>query len=81
MFVTRAFVQQRAILAAHSELALQVASLEKKLLAGLQIIREHDDRLDASEAQIEALIEAIRALQTPPAAPRRAIGFRTGDGE
>ena len=79
VYVVRAFIQQRAMLAAHSDLSIQLARLEKKLLAGLQIIREHDDTLLDHESQIEALIEAINEIRTPPATSHRPIGFRTDD--
>ena len=73
----RAFVRMREMLIAHTDLSLQLERLERKLLAGLQIIREHDDTLLAHDSQIEALIEAINEIRTPPTSPRRPIGFRT----
>jgi hypothetical protein len=81
VFVTRAFVQQRAMLMAHADLAVKLERLEKKLLAGIQLLHEHDDRLDAGEVKIDALIEAIRELHALPDAPRRPIGFRSADSE
>ncbi|HOS43175.1 MAG TPA: ORF6N domain-containing protein [Armatimonadota bacterium] len=79
VYVVRAFVQQRAMLAAHGEMALKLERLERKLLASLQLIHEHDDRLDTVERHIEALLEAVRALMAPPTASRRRIGFRVDD--
>lgn len=76
VYVVRAFMQQRTMLAAHSELALKLEQMERKLLASLQVIHEHDDRLDATEAQLDALIEAVRALMDVPQSPQRTIGFR-----
>jgi hypothetical protein len=81
VFVVRAFVQQRAMLAAHADLSLQLERLERKLLAGLQMLREHDDTLQVHESHIEVLIEAINKLRTPPPPARRSIGFRSSDEE
>lgn len=72
VFVVRAFIQQRAMLAAHAELALRQERMEKRLLAALQL-------LDAHDAQIDAILEALRELMTPPPAPARSIGFRPGE--
>ena len=65
VFVVRAFVRLRTLLATHKELAAKFAELEKKLTV-------HDD-------QIRLIIEAIKQLMTPPEPPtRRPIGFRVG---
>jgi len=79
VFVVRAFVQQRTLLTAHADLALQLERLERKLLSSVNLLREHDDTLLAHESQIEVLIEAINAIRTPPESPRRPIGFRAGE--
>lgn len=77
VYVVRAFIQQRAMLAAHVDLSLQLERLERKLISSVNLLREHDDTLVAHESQIKALIEAINAIRTPPATPRREIGFRS----
>lgn len=79
VYVTRAFVQQRQLLLNHAELSQQLARLERKLIASVNLLREHDDSLTVHESQIEALIEAINDIRTPPAAPRRPLGFRASD--
>jgi hypothetical protein len=62
IFVVRAFVKLRSLLATHKELAAKVAELERKLVT-------HDE-------QIVALIEAIKQLMAPPPPPtKRGIGF------
>ena len=61
VFVVRAFVRLRGVLAAHKELADQLAKLE--------------DRVGTHDQQIQAVFEAIRQLMTPPDPPRRRIGF------
>ena len=81
IFIVRAFVRLRAMLLANAELAYKLEHLERKLLAGIQIIHEHDGRLDATEAQIDSIIEAIHALQMPPVISKRPIGFLVDEEE
>ena len=62
VFVVRAFVQLREVLAGHKELARKIAQLERKL-------GDHDD-------QILVLVEAIKQLMDPKPPPQtRRIGF------
>ena len=62
VFVVRAFVQLREMLAGHKELAQKIAQLERKL-------GDHDE-------QIMVLIEAIKQLMDPEPPPKaRRIGF------
>ncbi len=63
LFVVRAFVKLREMLATHKELAHKLAELEKKL-------QNHDE-------SIRSLVVAIRQLMTPsePEPPKRRIGF------
>jgi len=62
VFVVRAFVQLRGVLAGHKELARKISQLEKKL-------GDHDQ-------QIMVLIEAIKQLMDPKPPPKtRRIGF------
>ena len=70
VFVVRAFVRLRNALAQHKELAAKLNELEGK-------VEKHD-------GQIVTLIQAIRQLMaSPPAPPRKPIGFRTemGNGQ
>ena len=62
IFVVRAFVKLRQLLATHKELASKVAELERKL-------GDHDEAIGAIVAAIKQLMEP------PPAPPRRKIGF------
>jgi len=67
VFVVRAFVRLRRMLAQNKELAANLAELQGKL--------EKHDR------QIIALIDAIRELMAPPPeAPSRKIGFQSEAG-
>ncbi len=63
VFVVRAFVKLREILATHEELAHKLAELERKL-------QNHDE-------SIQSLVAAIRQLMRPsePETPKKRIGF------
>jgi phage regulator Rha-like protein len=63
LFVVRAFVKVREMLAANRQMAAKIGELEQ--------------RLDTHDASIHDLIDAIRELMIPPEAPRRKIGFQT----
>src|SRR4030067_1120374 len=63
VFVVRAFVKLREVLATHRELARKLAELERKL-------QNHDE-------SIQSLVVAIQELMTPSESepPKRRIGF------
>jgi phage regulator Rha-like protein len=62
VYVVRAFVKLREMLAAHKQLARKLAELEA--------------RLDSHDEQIVSLVKAIRELMTPPPeSKRKRIGF------
>jgi len=65
VFVVRAFVRLRGVLASHKELAQKLAELERR-------IEGHDEH-------IRSLFEAIRQLMAPPDRSRKPIGFRPGE--
>lgn len=65
LYVVRAFVKLRTLLATHKELAQKLNELERKTA-------QHD-------ADIHAIVKALRQLMTPPAKPKRRIGFRVGE--
>jgi phage regulator Rha-like protein len=62
VFVVRAFVRLREMLATNQQLASKIDELEQ--------------RLDTHDASIQELIEAIRELMVPEPATGRRIGFR-----
>jgi hypothetical protein len=66
VYVVRAFVQLRTLLATHKALAAKLHELERKLTT-------HDQA-------IAGILEAIRQLMAPPAPKRRGIGFVIEDG-
>jgi hypothetical protein len=72
VFVVRAFVQMRDLLGGTKELARQLADLEKKLTA----------RLDVHETVIVDVLRRVMEIldppPLPPEPPRRRIGFHTG---
>jgi len=61
IFVVRAFVRLREILATHRRLARKLKELEARL-------GEHDE-------QIQVIFEAIHQLMSPPDKPPKKIGF------
>ena len=66
VYVVRAFVRLRQVLATHKELAHKLAELER--------------RVGTHDAAIRELVIAIRRLaEPPPGPPRPRIGFRRGD--
>lgn len=65
VYVVRAFVKLREVLASNTELARKLEALEKSVAT-----------LDARTChQFEEVYRAIRALMAPPAAKSRPIGF------
>jgi hypothetical protein len=62
VYVVRAFIRLREVLAAHTELSHKLAELEM--------------RVDGHDEQIAAMIEGIRQLLAPPETPPRKLGFR-----
>ena len=65
LFVVRAFVRLRQVLASHRELARRVAEVEGRS-------KRHDD-------QIHSLVEAIRQLTAAPESKSKRIGFGAGE--
>jgi len=67
VFVVRAFVRLREMLATNHQLASKIDELEQ--------------RLDTHDASIQELIEAIRELMAPEPASGRRIGFQLPAGK
>ena len=70
VYVVRAFVKMRSVLAEHKDLAQELADVERKLT----------ERLDAQEFAIIEVLRRIMLLLDPPPPPpdppKRRIGFR-----
>jgi phage regulator Rha-like protein len=62
IFVVRAFLRLREMLATHKALAAKLAELEQ--------------RLETTDSKVVEIVKAIRMLTTPPEKPVRQIGFR-----
>lgn len=67
VYVVRAFVQLRDLLAGNKELARRLVDLERHLTRKLA---DHDQA-------IADILDAIRQLMNPPQPPKRPIGFAT----
>lgn len=76
VYVVRAFVRQREMLAANRELAAKLDTLEQKT----ELLSVHHDNLAANtRAQFRQVFDAIRQLMAPPSPPKQSIGFVTND--
>lgn len=70
IYVVRAFVQLRELLAGHKELAKRLDELETRM----------ERKLMTQDQAIAGILDAIRQLMAPPPVPRkRSIGFVTGE--
>ena len=65
VFVVRAFVKLREVLASNQELAKRLEELEARI----------QKKLTGHDQAIAAILSAIRQLMNPPAPTRRPIGF------
>ncbi len=68
VYVVRAFVQQRELLASNKDLARQLHALEQRI----------ERKLGSHDQAIAGLIDTLRQLMAPPnppVAPKRPIGF------
>ena len=72
LFVVRAFVRLREVLATHKELARKLEELERKTEA---LALGHDTLAASTRAQFKEVIDALRALMTSPEPKKRPIGF------
>ncbi len=74
VYVVRAFVRLREVLASNRELALRLDDLEEKTEA---LALQHDTFAHNTRGQLKQVFETIRQLMTPPDPPKRPIGFVT----
>ena len=65
LYVVRAFLKTREMLASNADLANKLVELEAKL----------GHKLISHDKAIASILAAIRHLMMPPASPRRGIGF------
>ena len=78
VYVVRAFVRLREVLASNRELALRLDDLEEKTEA---LALQHDTFAHNTRTQLKQVFETIRQLMTPPDPPKRPIGFVTTEEE
>ena len=77
LYVVRAFVQLREVLATHKDLATKLATLERQTQA---LALKHDTLAQNTRLQLKQVFEAIRELMTPPEpVKKRRIGFVNDD--
>ena len=79
VYVVRAFVQLREVLATHKDLATKLATLERQMQS---LALKHDTLAQNTRIQLKQVFEALRELMTPPeppTPPKRSIGFVIDD--
>ncbi len=77
VYVVRAFVRLREVLASNKELAKRLDDLEQATEA---LSLQHDAFARNARAQLKQVFDAIRELMTPPEAQKkRRIGFISGE--
>ena len=77
VYVVRAFVRLREVLASNVELAKRLDDLERTTEA---LSMQHDTFARNTRAQLKQVFDAIRELMTPPEPQKkRPIGFISGD--
>jgi cell division protein FtsL len=72
IYVVRAFVRMRELVAAHQDLAKRLAELEEKTEA---LTLQQDTFAHNTRVQLKQVVEAIRQLTMPADPPKRQIGF------
>jgi hypothetical protein len=72
IYVVRAFVALRSVLADNRALARRLEALEKRTA---EIDSKHDAFASATRAELAQIIATLRRLMTTPEPPRRPIGF------
>ena len=77
VYVVRAFVRLREVLASNKELSKRLDDLERTTEARAL---QHDQFARNTRVQLKQVFDAIRELMTPPELPKkRPIGFVTGE--
>lgn len=74
VYVVRAFVRLREVLASNKELAKRLDDLEQKTEA---LALRHDSFARNTRGQLKQVFDAIRELMVPPEPKKRPIGFVT----
>jgi hypothetical protein len=75
VYVVRAFISMREAIVSNKELELRLDKLEDQ---GATLVSRQDNLEHESRLQIQKILDALRALVTPPVSPtKRPIGFIT----
>ena len=74
VYVVRAFVRLRALIATQRNLAARLDELEEKTE---RLALAHDTFSRNTRTQLKQVFDAVRELMTPPDPPKRPIGFIT----
>ncbi|MBX7227992.1 MAG: ORF6N domain-containing protein [Burkholderiaceae bacterium] len=77
VYVVRAFVQLRELVATHQNLAKRLDVLERRLEEKTELVSmKHDTLSRDTRGQFKQVFDALRALMSPPdLPPKRPIGF------
>lgn len=76
IYVVRAFVRPRALIATQGDQIKRLDELEEKTET---LALQHDTFAHNTRSQLKQVFEAIRQLMAPPDPPRRPIGFVAPD--
>jgi hypothetical protein len=80
VYVVRAFLKLRELVATHQGLAKRLDALEAKLEEKTEsLAMQHDTFSRNTRAQLRQVMDALRELTLPPETPKRPIGFVHSD--
>jgi hypothetical protein len=78
VYVVRAFVQLRELVATHQGLAKRLDALEAMLEEKTQALAmQHDTFSRHTRVQLKQVFDTLREMMVPPEPPKRPIGFVT----
>ncbi len=78
VYVVRAFLKLRELVAAHQDLSKRLDTLEAKLEEKTEsLAMQHETFSSNTRAQLRQVMDALRELASPPEPSKRPIGFIT----
>ncbi len=82
VYVVRAFLKLRELVAAHQDLSKRLDALEAKLEEKTEsLAAQHETFSRNTRAQLRQVMDALRELASPPEPAKRPIGFITPDNK
>jgi hypothetical protein len=72
ILIIRVFTKLREMVLAHKDILIKLEQIEKAMLL-------QDSTMNRHEAEIQAILEALKELLNPPTEPRPRIRFRRAD--